>query len=700
MKSRYACIAALSALLPVAAHADDTAADAQTTTVAATDADTLPTVIVTAEKSGRSLMDTATSTAVLDQRDLDNRGLQSTADVLANTPNVMYVGTGNIAPAIRGVDSTGASQGSDAFIAGSRPRINMQLDGRPLSYNEIIFADTELWDVEQVEVLRGAQSTLQGRNAMAGTIATKTNDPTFDSEGAFRFGGGNYDQRRVSAMLSGPVVGLFGDSHVAFRLAADWATSESANGGYVPYPTVDDVGEFQTLNLRGKLLFEPTSIPGWRTLLTLNHSDYRGPQTESVVRGTSGFGERQTSTDDMPVFTPKSTSAIVDTSYQISDALRFEGLLTGTDIDVDRRANTGDGVATVDSRQYTVEPRLRFGNGERFSGVAGVFLFASDQDETLDFLALQHYDDQVRTAALFGETTIPLGDSPFDLIAGARYEQEKHERHGGVDAGFYRFVVQLDETYKAFLPKLGVAWHVTPQATVGVMASRGYNGGGAGASLGASEATNYQYDPEYVWTYELYGRQELADGRVRLTANLFYSDYKDYQLTFDLTPTDTADYAFVVDNADKVKSYGAEVGATWLVTRGLQVYLNLGTLKTDISQYPGSGYQGHELANAPKLTGSAGISWDGNGWDASFNGRYADSYYSDVANLPRGHVDPYWIANAQLGYTFERAHFYGRVRNVFDSDKPLAVYPGATAAEDVANLPQPRTYWVGVELRW
>src|SRR3546814_1412898 len=119
------------------------------------------------------------------------------------------------------------------------------------------------------------------------------------------------------------------------------------------------------------------------------------------------------------------------------------------------------------------------------------------------------------------------------------------------------------------------------------MASRGYNGGGAGAALGATEATNYQYDPEYVWTYELYGRQELADGRLRLTANVFYADYKDYQLTFDRTPTDLADYDFVVDNADKVKTYGAEAGATWLVMRGLEVYLNLGTLKTDISQYPG-----------------------------------------------------------------------------------------------------------------
>src|SRR3546814_19169190 len=104
-------------------------------------------------------------------------------------------------------------------------------------------------------------------------MATKTNDPTFVSEGERGFGGGNYDQRRVSGMLSGPVLGVFGDSHVAFRRAADWATSESASDGYVPYPTVDDVGQFQALNLRGKLLFEPTSIPGLRTLLTLNHRD-------------------------------------------------------------------------------------------------------------------------------------------------------------------------------------------------------------------------------------------------------------------------------------------------------------------------------------------------------------------------------------------------------------------------------------------
>ncbi|MFT4047765.1 MAG: TonB-dependent receptor [Solimonas sp.] len=639
-------------------------------------------------------MDTATSAVVLDEKDIEKRGLQSSNDVLANTPNVVYLGTGNAAPSIRGVDSSGASKGTDAFIAGSRPRINTQLDGRPLSYYEIVGADTGLWDIEQVEVLRGAQSTLQGRNAIAGTIAMKTADPKFAYEGAARVGGGDYDQHRASGMLTGPI----GDGGLAFRLSADYWRRESANKGYEAFPSVEDPGAFEYLNLRGKMLFEPASIPGWRALVTLNHSDYQGPQAEGVLRP---FGERQASTAQMPTFEPKSSSAIVDTSYDISDALRFEGTATGTRIHFDRRAPAGGGVAYVDGPEYTVEPRLRFGGDGRLSGVAGLYLFAGDHDEMLNYLAVQNYDDHVRTAAVFGEATVPLGGSPFDLVAGARYEQEKHERlGGGVASSGYAFTVALDKTYKAFLPKLVLAWHVDHDDTLGFTISRGYNGGGAGASIYTSYATNYEYDPEYVWTYELYSRHELLDGRLRVTANAYYSDYKDYQLTYDLTPTNTTDYAYVVDNAGKVETWGAEAGATWLVVRGLDAFLNLGTQKTDISKYPDSGYQGHELPNAAKLTGAAGVDWTHDGWEAGLNARYAGSYYSDVANLPRGRVGRYWIANAQLGYRYQATRLYGSVRNLFDSDKPLSVSSGSTASSDIAYLPQPRTYWVGLELRW
>lgn len=654
---------------------------------------TLPGVTVTAEKQGRSLMNTGTSAVVFSQRDLESRaGLDSIKDVLANVPNVTYVGTGNIAPAVRGVDSTGASQGSDAFIAGSRPRLNIQVDGRPTSYNEVVFGNGEIWDIQQVEVLRGAQSTLQGRNAMAGTVAVKTKDPTYDYEGALRAEAGNYDTYHASGMFSGPLL----KDQMAFRLSADWMRNSSFVEGFHGYPSVDDPGQFEALNLRGKLLFEPKALPGLHSLLTLNYADFRGPQVESVIR-SSGF--KSASTPTMPVFEPRSGSLISDNRYRLSDSLDLEGLLSATDLNVKRKAVAGQGIANIDGSEYVIEPRLRWHGSGRATGVVGVYLFSDDQDETLDFFNLA-FKDHIRTAALFGETTLPL-TATVDLVAGGRYEEEHHDRHGGNGSSVE---VNLDETYRAFLPKLGFAWHLRPDATLGVQASRGYNGGGAGAAFDDQllKITNYQYAPEFVWSYELYGRQELAGGKVRLTANLFYSRYHDYQLIDDLTPANQTDFEFLVRNANRVRTYGAEFGANWLVLRGLELYGSLGALKAKITGFPGSGYQGHALADAPVFSGSGGVTWRRNGWDANFNLRYSDSYYSDVANQPRGKVAPYWVANTQFGYTWRSLRVYGAVENLFDSDAQLAIYPGSNAqgdsdpAFDVANRLRPLTYRLGV----
>lgn len=651
----------------------------------------LSTVIVTAEKSGRSLLDTATSVSVLNARELERRaGLVTTRDLLENTPNISLVGTGNQAPTVRGVDGTGAAKGADAFFAGSRPRLNVQIDGRPASYNEITFGDSALWDVDHVEILRGAQSTLQGRNAIAGTIITRTKDPTYDFESALRVAGGNYDQRRYSGMVSGPIA----DDSVAFRLAADYMTKHTFVDGYESFPTVKDPGDFSALNVRGKLLIEPSSIEGLRTLITLNHSDYSGPQTENVYRP---FGSLHSEFAHEPVFEPTTTSLIADTSYVIDPRLTFESVLSGTDLGVKRKSDPGQGIVDIDGHEYLFEPRLRMRGEGRTSGVAGLYLYRSQQDESIDFPSPQAFDDRVTTAAVFGEGTWPLTDT-LDLVAGARYEQEKHERHGG-DQTLVR--IDLDETYRAFLPKLGLAWHVQDDTTLGVMVLRGYNGGGAGFSFDERSGifTNYQYDPEYVTSVELYARRQALDGRLGLTANVFYSDYRDMQLSYDLTPTDPSDYSFVVRNADRAKSYGAELGADWAIGSGFGAYGSVGLLHSRITKYPNSGFQGNDQPFSPDFTAAGGLTYRGpSGFEASFSGRYSSAYYSDLDNQPRGHVGPYFVANAQVGYRFSRVRLYGSVANLFDSDEPLAVYSGTTAAEDVADIVRPRSYWVGAEM--
>jgi outer membrane receptor protein involved in Fe transport len=652
--------------------------------------ETLSTVIVTGEKIGRSIMDTATSVNVLSARELERRaGLQTAKDILENTPNFALVGTGNQAPTVRGVDGTGAAKGGDAFFAGSRPRLNVQIDGRPLSYNEITFADTALWDLEQVEVLRGAQSTLQGRNAIAGSVIMRTKDPTYEPEGAVRVGGGNFEQRRYSGVVSGPL----SEDTAAFRLSADYLTKQSFVKGVQSYPGVEDPGDIEALNLRGKLLLEPASIEGPRTLLTLTHTNYTNPQTEIVYRP---FQDRRTTYVGEPVFETTTTSLIANTSYTIDDRLTFEGLLSGADLGVERKAPVGDGIVNIDGKEYLFEPRLRF-QGDAVGGVAGVYLYRSQQDESIDFPSPQTFDDRVTTAAIFGEGSWSMTDS-LDLIFGARYEQEKHERHGGDQTSV---VISLDETYRAFLPKLGLAWRVAADTTVGVVVSRGYSGGGAGFNFDEASGifTNYQYDPEYATSVELFARRQAFDGRLGLTANVFYSNYRDMQLSYDLTPTDSSDFAFVVRNADEAESYGAEVGADWAIAPGLTAYGSLGLLQARITKYPNSGFQGNDQPISPSASASAGLSWKAaQGWEASISGRYSGSYYSDLDNQPRGKIDPYFVANAQLGYTMSRVRMYGYVENLFDSDKTLAVSSGVVAAEDTADILPPRTYWAGVEV--
>ena len=199
-----------------------------------------------------------------------------------------------------------------------------------------------------------------------------------------------------------------------------------------------------------------------------------------------------------------------------------------------------------------------------------------------------------------------------------------------------------------------------------------------------------------MWTYEAYARADLDDGRLSLTGNVFFSDYRDMQLPFDLNP-DPDVWAYVVRNADKAETYGAEIGARWQALPELELFGNIGLLQTEITSYPGSGVEGNELSRAPAVTADIGAIWrHSSGLEASVDARYSDAYFSDYLNDSRGKTDPYWVANAQVGYTIGNVRAFAFVNNIFDNDEPIEIYPGATRADDTANLLQPLTFGIGL----
>lgn len=651
-------------------------------------------VTVTGERFDRSLMDTATSVVVQDAEDIEQRpDLESTNDLLERIPNVTSTGTTNLAPAVRGVDGTGPAQGADAFFAGTRPRLNVQVDGRPASYNEVAFGDVSLWDVEQVEVLRGAQSTLQGRNAIAGTVVVKTKDPTFDYEAAGQLVGGNHDYAQLSGMVSGPIV----EDEVALRLAVDGSQYDSFVNGATPYPESDDPDQFHSTTLRAKLLVEPEAWEDFSALLTLNHSDYQGPQTETVTRP---FDEHVISYPQMNVFKPRSTSGILETSYDLTDTLSLEATVSATDLKVERLAAPGDGNAEINGHEFVAEPRLRFESGDgRLEGVAGAYLFRAAQDESilLTFISPDRgrFDDSTATEALFAEATYALFDD-IDITAGARLEQENRRREGAIGV----FSVDLDETNRMFLPKLGLAWHATEELTFGAVVSKGYNGGGAGFTFDVP-FRNFVFEEEEVWTYEAYTRAELDGGRLALTGNVFFSDYKNFQLSYDGNPDPTI-WSVFIRNVDKVQTYGAELGATWLATPELELFGGIGLLQTEVIRDAQATIEGNELPRAPAFTIDAGAIYrHSSGLELSADAQFSDAYYSSIDNSPRDEVDPYVVVNAQAGYRWnENLRGFAFVTNIFDSGDELLLEPGATLADDAASILRPRTFGVGLQVNF
>lgn len=643
---------------------------------------TVDTVIVTAEKTPQTLRNTPASAVVTTAAGLDKLAETYTTNALLDRiPNIVETSPGNSAPAVRGLDGTGPASGADAFFAGTRPRLNYQVDGRTLGYNDTVYLDSDLWDVQQVEVYRGAQSTLQGRNAIAGVVAIETKNPTFDWEGDARALLGNEDEREYSGALSGPLI----DNLLAFRLAADYRQSDF----YVPfagYPEDSNPGRYETLNLRGKLLLTPAS--NVNSLLTVSYADGRAPQSGYVVKP---YDDLVAAIPQQPVFRDRTGTLISDTNWTINPLLSFEANVSASDYRVDRYAPYGQGNAGIDGWEFVGQPFLRaHTEDDRLSGFIAAYVFRTSEVEGIDLFGGGHFLDHTETTAGFGEITYKFIPA-LRLTLGGRYEEEDRHRIGSDGP----FAIDFAAVYKEFLPKAALEWDALSNVTLGVSVNRGYNGGGAGFTY-SPPYVSYQYSPEFVWDYEGFVRSSLFDQRLTLTGNIFYNDYKDLQLPFELAVDST-----VIRNAARATTYGAEAQADYHPIAKADLFANIGLLQTKVNRDADPTVQGSALPRSPAFTTDFGFSVTP--WRKLTVGadvRYTDSYYSDVFDTARGKTSPYAIANAQISYDFQAARVFVASRNLFNSHAPIAILPGATPALDDATLTEPRTVTLGVEKKF
>jgi outer membrane receptor protein involved in Fe transport len=648
-------------------------------------------IVVAGERVRRSLRRTPSSVVVLTADEIEMQpGADRLDNILEQIPNIQ-IGSGNLGPTIRGQDTTGSLQDLPAFLGGNRPRVTLQVDGRAVGFNEFVFGVAPTWDIEQIEVYRSPQSTTQGRNSIAGAIFITTKDPTFQPESSARVIAGNYHSRQLSAVVSGPLI----EEEVAIRIAGDLRRDHTVSEFGDNLVGVDPNRSRYGL-LRIKLLAEPKAVPGVSLDLSYSHIESTMPQLESV---RPPFRERR-SLFSVPVFRTNTDALTASLAVDVNEKLDNLTTISIGKSKFRRFSVTGLGETLTNVNDGSFESVWHWRPDESFWLTGGIHHIRTKLDQFIDLTAvigLGDFIDRQRSLGLFGEGTLMVTPD-LSITAGLRYQRDKQDRQGQLGPASFSGMIDFDGRYDSWLPKVSVAYDLTPNITAGALVQRAYNPGGI--TLNFETGRQQIFGAEKLWSYELFIRARLPSERLRLNANLFYNDFRDAQRTetraFALPGGPTAFWA-IIHNVPKARSYGLEAGIDWQASERLRVYGGLGLLRTrivDAGEF--AAIQGNQFQRSPKFTATANVEWrpvDRLTINASV--RHNSGYFSNDSNNPAFSVDSWTRLEARAAYDWGPVTLFGYVRNLLDQfymvqiSSPILGTPG-----------EPRRFGIGLEARF
>lgn len=638
-------------------------------------------ITVQGEKVARDYFRTYTSVGVVTGQQISEYNipdLQRSFDLLANVRS-FRTGDGANGFTIRGLNSEGVTAPS----AQSAPLISVIVDGAIQSTEATRRGARGIWDVEQIEVLRGPQSTIQGRNALAGAVVIKTNDPTF-TPGVIaetQVGGSGYQMGGF--VVNTPLV----QDQVALRVAGQ--TMRQNNDITYSSPLLNVLGEDQLDQIRGKLLITPSSMPGLRALFTVNRTLDNPMQT--VVTGPDFFARQYNLA--YSAFPELRTAAvnnyIADISYEFTPGVKLQSVTALADTKVKISGPNAPTWIRDDARSgedFSQDLRFTFDRPDSpLSGVVGLFAGRFSYDTT-SFSATNLFGPKitVQEGVFEGKTTSIAAYTDlryriwdkWTLLGGVRLLRDEIERNV-VGTAFDLNVfgpVSLNENVQSsnteFLPKFGLAYDLTSNQTIAGTVNKGYRQGFSELPIGTSIVN--QVAPEFMWAYELAYRSKWWDDRLQLNANFFYYDYKDQQLEVD-APGGLGQT--MTQNIGKSHLYGGEIEARVRPMEGLTLFASVGLLRTKfdegitLNQGAPLNLAGKEIPEAPSVTASVGGVWKHqSGFFVSADVSYTDGYFSprNLANNPLRYVDSFTLANAQLGYESKYGTLAIFARNLFD----------------------------------
>lgn len=640
-------------------------------------------ITVSGEKLTRDLANVYASVGIITGQQFFDFAIEELGGGLNKLANTRVTGAnqGNSGIVIRGLSSDGLTQPSN-----SSPAVALIVDGASQNGEGIRRGNRGTWDVANLEVLRGPQSTLQGRNAMGGAVIVNTNDPTWNweaaAEGDFATSANSGDLGSGAFMLSGPMI----ENQLAFRVAGQYM--ENSNGISYANPLNHKLDEGVLGQFRAKFLVTPTAMEGFEALFTISHT--RDRPSVAAVSGPDFFA-RHFSTDVSSVEIREThvTNFVANISQQIGEGMKVRSVtaLIETEAQINSPAGSRAYVREEvrDGEDFTQDLRLELEEGVRpLSGVIGLnfghFSNSPDSSISISIPAYGLYEtpyqniqgrNVLTSYAAYADMRYAMTDK-WSLLFGGRlgYEEVHNKLNGEVlnlNTFSYDIINQDAKTnYLLALPKIGVAYKIDEKQTLAFTASEGFRAGFAAVDF---EGVAYDVEPEKLWAYEVAYRSKWLDDRLELNVNGFYYSFDNLQIDVD----DPNPYSpqTITTNVGSAHAYGAEIEMRARVTEEFSAFASLGLLKTrlDSAVTAMGDFGGNAFPEAPTVTFNAGgVYRHASGFFASADLSYTGGYYSvgDIANTEAEHVSSFTIVNAALGYEAQHWSVTLYAKNIFD----------------------------------
>lgn len=602
---------------------------------------TLDPIVVGADFREQNLSQTASSVTIIGEEKIYDKAPQAFAEVVGSAANVNFSSGGSKSKyiQIRGMGETGQ------FETPLNPTVGLMIDGIDFS-NATLGAS--LFDIEQIEVLRGPQGTTFGANALAGMVIVQSNQPTEETQGHFEATVGNYNTRAFGAAIGGTLI----ENTLLGRISI----YKNDSDGFIhnSYLNRDDTNGLDELTAKAKLKW---LVSDRHTIdFTFMHID-----NDNGYDAFSRDNTRTTESDTPGKDTQKTNAFALKSIYQVNSSFHAETRVSYSNSDIEYSFDedwtyTGewyDGFDQYlrDKTQSDLDVRLVSDEegklfNESSSWVVGVFYkkYKSDLTRNETYLPAPFVSNYKATSkAIYGQLDTQLNNK-LKLVSGLRLEQWETDYEDS-DA------VNFEDSENLVGGKIGLEYQLNSSSLIYSTLSRGYKPNGFNPVTDTSGLPK-QYLTESLWNLDLGVNGSYLDGKLTNRTNLFYGQRNDQQVGTSYV-TEGFKYTDYITNADKSTYYGVETEGSYRVNDVFTLDGSLGLLKAKFDTFHNPvddvSKDGRAPAQSPTYQYNVGFNYMfSESWNFKSNVEGRGSYY--FSNTHDEKSDAYALLHASVEY--------------------------------------------------